>query len=100
MIRSRRRRANAPGKRPRGALGAGDFGCEATDFGCEATDFGCEATREERRKRIVASGDERGRPAAACERLVDGENIRFLSGLNTLVADGAEVVVLPAVSGG
>ncbi len=31
---------------------------------------------------------------------VDGENIRFLSGLDTPVPNGAEVVVLPAVSGG
>jgi len=31
---------------------------------------------------------------------VDGENIRFLDGLDTPVTDGAEVVVLPAVSGG
>ncbi len=31
---------------------------------------------------------------------VEGENIRFLRDLDTPVTDGAEVVVLPAVSGG
>lgn len=31
---------------------------------------------------------------------VDGEDIRFLSGLDTEVADGGEVTVLPAVAGG
>ncbi|WP_419166806.1 hypothetical protein [Candidatus Palauibacter sp.] len=30
----------------------------------------------------------------------DGENIRFLGGLDTPVADRAEVFVLPSVSGG
>ena len=31
---------------------------------------------------------------------VSGEDIRFLDGLDTKVADGAEVTILPAVSGG
>jgi molybdopterin converting factor small subunit len=31
---------------------------------------------------------------------VDSENIRFADGLQTAVADGAEVTILPAVSGG
>jgi MoaD family protein len=31
---------------------------------------------------------------------VDGEDIRFLDGLETSVADGAEVQILPAVAGG
>ena len=31
---------------------------------------------------------------------VDGEDIRFLDGLATPVADGAEVQILPAVAGG
>lgn len=31
---------------------------------------------------------------------VDGESIRFTGGLRTPVRDGAEVVILPAVSGG
>ncbi|HEV3230110.1 MAG TPA: ubiquitin-like small modifier protein 1 [Solirubrobacteraceae bacterium] len=31
---------------------------------------------------------------------VGGEDIRFLDGLNTPVADGAEVTILPAVAGG
>jgi MoaD family protein len=31
---------------------------------------------------------------------VGGEDIRFLDGLDTEVADGAEVTILPAVAGG
>jgi MoaD family protein len=31
---------------------------------------------------------------------VDGEDIRFLDGLNTHVQDGDEVTILPAVAGG
>jgi MoaD family protein len=31
---------------------------------------------------------------------VEGEDIRFLEGLNTQVADGGEVTILPAVAGG
>ena len=31
---------------------------------------------------------------------VDGEDIRFLDGLNTPVKDGDEVTILPAVAGG
>ncbi len=31
---------------------------------------------------------------------VDGENIRFTGGLDTAVAAGSEVFVLPAISGG
>jgi sulfur-carrier protein len=31
---------------------------------------------------------------------VDGEDIRFLAGLDTEVADGVEVTILPAVAGG
>ncbi len=31
---------------------------------------------------------------------VDGEDIRFLDGLNTPVEDGGEVTILPAVAGG
>ncbi len=31
---------------------------------------------------------------------VDGEDIRFLDGLDTSVPDGAELTILPAVAGG
>jgi molybdopterin synthase sulfur carrier subunit len=31
---------------------------------------------------------------------VDGEDIRFLEGLDTAVSDGDEVTILPAVAGG
>ncbi|MCY3699580.1 MAG: MoaD/ThiS family protein [Gemmatimonadetes bacterium] len=43
---------------------------------------------------------ERGRLRPHVNIFVDGENIRFLSGLDTPVPDGANVVVLPAISGG
>ncbi len=43
---------------------------------------------------------ERGRLRPHVNIFVDGENIRFLSGLDTPAKDGAEVVVLPAISGG
>ena len=49
------------------------------------------------RDRVIT---ERGRLRPHVNIFVDGENIRFLSGLDTPVADGVEVVVLPAVSGG
>ncbi len=31
---------------------------------------------------------------------VDGEDVRFLDGLATVVADGSEITILPAVAGG
>jgi molybdopterin converting factor small subunit len=31
---------------------------------------------------------------------LDGEDVRFLDGLQTAVPDGAEVQILPAVAGG
>jgi molybdopterin converting factor small subunit len=31
---------------------------------------------------------------------VGNESVRFASGLQTLVADGSEIAILPAVSGG
>jgi molybdopterin converting factor small subunit len=31
---------------------------------------------------------------------IDGEDIRFLDGLNTAVSDRAEVMIVPAVAGG
>lgn len=31
---------------------------------------------------------------------VDGQNIRYVGGLDALVRDGAEIYILPAVSGG
>ncbi len=49
------------------------------------------------RDRLVT---ERGDLRPHVNIFVDGENIRFLGGLNAPVRDGAEVVVLPAVSGG
>ena len=43
---------------------------------------------------------ERGTLRPHVNVFVDGENIRFLGGLDAPVADGAEVVVLPSISGG
>ncbi len=43
---------------------------------------------------------ERGVPRPHVNIFVDGENIRFTGGLETEVAAGRELVVLPAISGG
>jgi molybdopterin converting factor small subunit len=48
------------------------------------------------RERICEDGDLR----RFVNVYVSGEDIRFLSGLDTEVADGAEVTILPAVAGG
>jgi molybdopterin converting factor small subunit len=49
------------------------------------------------RLRIV---DERGRVRPHVNVFVGAESIRFVRGLDTPLRDGAEIVVLPAVSGG
>jgi molybdopterin synthase sulfur carrier subunit len=43
---------------------------------------------------------ERGDVRAHINIFVDGENIRYSGGLAAPVRDGAEVIILPAVSGG
>jgi sulfur-carrier protein len=45
----------------------------------------------------IADGDELRRFVNV---FLDGEDIRFLEGLQTPVADGDEVTILPAVAGG
>jgi MoaD family protein len=50
----------------------------------------------ELRDRIVEDGDLR----RFVNVYVGGEDIRFLSGLETEVSDGDEVTILPAVAGG
>ncbi len=55
------------------------------------------ARYEELRGRI-ADGD--GSLRRFVNVYVAGEDIRFLDGLDTPVADGAEVTILPAVAGG
>jgi MoaD family protein len=52
---------------------------------------------EELRDRISEDGGELRRFVNV---YVGGEDIRFLEGLDTPVADGAEVTILPAVAGG
>jgi MoaD family protein len=52
---------------------------------------------EELRDRISEDGGELRRFVNV---YVGGEDIRFLDGLDTPVADGAEVTILPAVAGG
>jgi sulfur-carrier protein len=52
---------------------------------------------EELRDRISEDGGELRRFVNV---FVGGEDIRFLEGLDTPVADGAEVTILPAVAGG
>ncbi len=44
--------------------------------------------------------DENHEPRRFVNLFVDGEDIRFLSGLETAVTDGAEVSIVPAVAGG
>jgi len=48
------------------------------------------------RERITQDGDLR----RFVNVYVSGEDIRFQDGLNTLIDDGAEVTILPAVAGG
>jgi molybdopterin synthase sulfur carrier subunit len=43
---------------------------------------------------------ERGEIRQHINVFVDGVNIRFAGGLSAPVADGAEIIILPAVSGG
>jgi len=51
---------------------------------------------EDLRDRIAEDGDLR----RFVNVYVDGEDIRFLDGLETAVEDGDEVTILPAVAGG
>jgi molybdopterin synthase sulfur carrier subunit len=51
---------------------------------------------EELRDRICEDGNLR----RFVNVYLDGEDIRFLSGVDTEVADGNEVTILPAVAGG
>ena len=44
--------------------------------------------------------DGEGAPRRFVNVFLDGEDIRFLDGLQTKVADGAELTILPAVAGG
>ncbi len=55
------------------------------------------AEHGELRERIA---DEAGGVRRFVNVYVDGEDMRFLDGLQTPVRDGAEVQVLPAVAGG
>ena len=58
---------------------------------------GLEASHAGARDRLVT---EVGELRPHVNIFVDGENIRFLGGLNTPVAPGADIVILPAISGG
>ena len=49
------------------------------------------------RDRVVT---ERGEVRPHINIFVDGENIRYTGGLDAPVRDGAEIVILPALSGG
>ncbi len=44
--------------------------------------------------------DEQGRPWPWVVFYVNDEDIRFQKGFNTPVADGAEILVVPAIAGG
>jgi MoaD family protein len=52
---------------------------------------------DELRERIA---DEQGALRRFVNLYVAGEDIRFLDGLDTAVADGSELTILPAVAGG
>jgi molybdopterin synthase sulfur carrier subunit len=53
----------------------------------------CPAVRD----RVI---DELGEVRPHINIFVDGENIRYSGGLDTAVRDGAEILILPAISGG
>jgi molybdopterin synthase sulfur carrier subunit len=55
------------------------------------------ARHDELRERIVG---EDGAPRRFVNVYLRGEDIRFLDGLDTPIADGDEVTILPAVAGG
>ncbi len=44
--------------------------------------------------------DEKGEPSAFVGVYIDGEDIRFLGGLDAEVPEGAEVSIVPAAAGG
>jgi molybdopterin converting factor small subunit len=44
--------------------------------------------------------DEQGQVRPHVNLFVDGECVRFAEGLETPIADGCEIAILPAVSGG
>ena len=44
--------------------------------------------------------EEDGKPRAVINFYVNGKNIQFLNNLNTVLSDGDEILLLPAVSGG
>jgi molybdopterin synthase sulfur carrier subunit len=44
--------------------------------------------------------DETGRVRRFVNVYVDGDDVRYLAGLDTTVRDGAQVQVLPSVAGG
>jgi MoaD family protein len=49
------------------------------------------------RDRVIT---ERGELRPHVNIFVDGESVRYAGGLGTRVRDGAEIIILPAVSGG
>jgi molybdopterin converting factor small subunit len=75
--------------------GDGSLQAEGTTVG-EVLD-GLYAQHSELRDR-VADGD--GALRRFVNVFLDGEDIRFLDGLDTPVSEGAEVQILPAVAGG
>ena len=44
--------------------------------------------------------DESGKPRDYINVYVDGRDYRFLNGLETLLRDGSNITIIPAVSGG
>ena len=77
------------------AGGAAEVPCAGSSVG-EVLD-GLYAQHPELRERIAESGGELRRFVNVYKA---GEDIRFLDGLATPVADGEELTILPAVAGG
>jgi molybdopterin converting factor small subunit len=77
------------------AGGAGELAVDGATVG--AVLEGVYAQHPELRDRLC---DESGALRRFVNVYVDGEDVRFGDGLQTSVADGAEVQILPAVAGG
>jgi molybdopterin synthase sulfur carrier subunit len=78
------------------AIGRKEFETEASTLK-EALDALTEEYGEEFKTRIF---DTSGNPKRVIKIYVNGKDIRFLNKLDTLLNDGDEVLILPAVTGG
>lgn len=63
----------------------------------EALDILIESNGKDFARRVL---DSNGKPRSLINIYVNGKNIRFTGGLDTILKDGDEIVILPAVAGG